>query len=58
MDIVVYPGAYHDVDHPDLPLHIVEGLAFTANGGGGAHAGTNAAVRAGAIKRVSDFLNR
>ena len=34
VDIVVYPDAYHDFDQPDLPVHTVDGLAFTANGGG------------------------
>lgn len=58
VDIVVYPDAYHDFDHPDLPVHIVDDLAFTANGGGGAHTGTNPAARADAIKRVADFLGR
>jgi dienelactone hydrolase len=58
VDIIIYPKAYHDFDHPDLPVHVVEGLAFTANGGGAAHTGTNPAARADAIKRVVDFLKR
>src|SRR5271166_302622 len=56
--IIIYPQAYHDFDHPNLPVHVVEGLAFTANGGGGAHTGTNPAARADAIKQVADFLER
>jgi dienelactone hydrolase len=44
VDIVVYPGAYHDFDHPALPFHTGDGLAFTANGGGSAHTGTNPAA--------------
>ncbi|HEY8006884.1 MAG TPA: dienelactone hydrolase family protein [Methylocella sp.] len=58
VDIVVYPHAYHDFDHPDLPAHTVDGLAFTANGSSSAHTGTNSAARADAIKRVADFLSR
>ena len=57
-DIVAYPGAYHDFDHPDLPVHIVEGLAFTGSGTGTAHTGTNPAARADAIQRVDAFLAR
>ncbi len=57
-EIVVYPDAYHDFDHPDLAVHLVEGLAFTANGGGAAHTGTNPAARADAIRRVMNFLAR
>ena len=30
-------GACHDFDHPDLPVHAVDGLAFAADGGGQAH---------------------
>jgi len=57
-DIVTYPDAYHDFDHPDLPVHIVEGLAFTASGTGRVHTGTNPAARADAIKRVPAYLAR
>ena len=57
-EIVTYAGAYHDFDHPDLPVHTVEGLAFTANGGGQAHTGTNPAARADAIRRVMEALSR
>ena len=55
-EIVVYPDAYHDFDHPDLPVHVLEGLAFTADGEGEAHTGTNPAARADAIDRVMKFL--
>jgi len=58
VSIVVYPGAYHDFDHPDLPVHTVHGLAFTGSGTGEAHTGTNPAARADAIARVADFLAR
>lgn len=58
VDIVTYPNAYHDFDHPNLPVHTIEGLAFTASGSGHAHTGTNAAARADAITRVPAFLAR
>ena len=54
--IKVYTGAYHDFDHPDLPVKQVKGLAFTANGDGVAHTGTNPAARADAIQKVPAFL--
>jgi len=56
VDLVTYPGAYHDFDHPDLPVKQVKGLAFTANGDGVAHTGTNPAARADAIQKVPAFL--
>jgi len=56
--IKTYPDAYHDFDHPNLPVHVVEHLAFTASGGGSAHTGTNEAARADAIDQVLHFLAR
>jgi len=58
VDIVTYPGAYHDFDHPNLPVHIIEGLAFTASGTGQVHTGTNPAARADAIARVPAYFAR
>src|SRR5712691_11227728 len=29
--IVVYPGAYHDFDHPNRPLQVRTGIAFSAD---------------------------
>jgi dienelactone hydrolase len=55
VSIVLYPNAYHDFDTPDVGVHEVSGLAYTAQGGGSAHAGTNPA-RADALKRVERFL--
>jgi dienelactone hydrolase len=55
-EIVTYADAYHDFDHPDLPVHAVDGLAFTADGNGQAHSGTNPTARADAIRRVMDAL--
>jgi dienelactone hydrolase len=56
--IVVYPGAYHDFDHPNLPVRVHKGLAYTGNRKGVAHTGTDPAARADAIKRVPAFLAR
>jgi dienelactone hydrolase len=58
VEIVTYPGAYHDFDHPDLPIHTQDNLAFTASGTGVAHTGTDPVARADAIVRVETFLAR
>jgi dienelactone hydrolase len=56
--IVVYPGAYAEFDHPNKPVSQVTGLAFSADGSGRAHLGTNPAARADAIRRVPQWLAR
>ena len=56
VSIVLFPNAYHDFDTPDVAVHEVSGLAYTAKGGGSAHAGTNPAARADAVKRVAEFF--
>jgi dienelactone hydrolase len=56
--IVVYPGAYAEFDHPNKPVSQLSGLAFSADGTGRAHSGTNPAARADAIKRVPEWLAR
>ncbi|HEV2956519.1 MAG TPA: dienelactone hydrolase family protein [Xanthobacteraceae bacterium] len=56
--IVVYPGAYAEFDHPDKPISQLNGLAFSADGSGRAHSGTNPAARADAIRRVPQWLAR
>jgi dienelactone hydrolase len=48
--ITVYPGAFHDFDAPDMPVHQKHGVATTASGE--ATLGTNPAARADAIARV------
>jgi len=58
VDLVVYPGAYHDFDHPNLPVHLNDGMAFTASNSGLAHSGTNPAARADAIQRAPAYLAR
>lgn len=54
--LVVYPGAHHDFDHPDLPLRVRRGLSQTAGGTGEAHVGTDPAAREDAIRQVVAFL--
>jgi dienelactone hydrolase len=56
--LVVYPGAYHEFDRPDYPVRELTGLAYTADGSGRAHIGTNAAARTDALKRVPEWLAR
>ncbi len=54
--IMVYPGAYHEFDRPDYSVRLLTGLAFSADGSGRAHVGTNQAAREDAIRKVSQFL--
>jgi dienelactone hydrolase len=56
--IIVYPGAYAEFDHPNMPMRQLSNLAFSADGSGHAHSGTNPAARADAIKRVPEWLAR
>ena len=56
--IHVYPGAYHDFDHPNRPVQVRSGYAFSTDGTGRVHSGTNAAARADALKRVPEWLSR
>lgn len=56
--IVVYPGAFHDFDHPNRPLQVRTDYAFSADGSGRIHTGTNAAARADSLKRVPQWLAR
>lgn len=56
VSIHVYPGAYHSFDHPNLPVRVVKGLAYTARGTGSAHTGTDPAARADSLMRVPAFL--
>ena len=58
VEITIYPGAYHDFDHPNLPVRERRGLAYTTNGDGLAHVGTDPAARADALRRVPAFLAR
>lgn len=54
----VYPGAHHDFDHPNRPLQVRNGYAFSVDGSGRIHSGTHAGARADALKRVPEWLKR
>ena len=56
--IQVYPGAYHDFDHPNRPLQMRSDLPFTTDGSGSAHSGTHPQARTDAIKRVPDWFRQ
>jgi len=58
VEIHVYPNAHHDFDHPNRPLQLRTGLAFSTDGSGRVHSGTNAAARADALKRVPEWFSR
>jgi dienelactone hydrolase len=55
--IVVYPGAYHDFDRANLPLHATAGTSDAATPERG-HLGTDAEARADSQKRVAEWLAR
>jgi dienelactone hydrolase len=52
MELVLYPGAYHDFDAPNYPLR----TRSSANGQ--VHVGTDPAARADALARVPAFIAR
>ncbi|MCB1512963.1 MAG: dienelactone hydrolase family protein [Hyphomicrobiaceae bacterium] len=56
--IHVYPGAYHGFDTPNSKLRVRKGVAFSANGSGEVHVGTNPAARDAAIKEVERLLGK
>jgi dienelactone hydrolase len=58
VEIVSYPGAVHDFDHPNQPRRERRGLAYTGDGSGRALTGTDPAARADALARVPAFLTR
>ena len=55
--IVIYPGAYHDFDQPNLPLHAAAG-GSDAGAPEEGHLGTDPEARADSQKRVADWLAR
>jgi dienelactone hydrolase len=55
--IVVYPGAYHDFDRANLPLHATGGTADATAPDKG-HVGTDTEARADSQKRVAEWLAR
>jgi dienelactone hydrolase len=56
--LVSYPGAYHEFDRRDFPVRELTGLAYTPDGSGRAHIGTNPAARSDALMRVPEWLMR
>src|ERR1700704_1396202 len=55
--IVVYPGAYHDFDRANLPVHAIGGAGDATVPEKG-HVGTDAEARADSQKRVAEWLPR
>jgi len=55
VEIVLYPGAYHAFDAPDMPIRKRRGV-MTARGEAPI-VGTNEAARQDALQRVVEFLN-
>ena len=55
--IVVYPGAYHDFDRANFPLHAI-GSASDAGLPEKGHVGTDTEARADSQKRVAEWLAR
>ena len=55
--IVIYPGAYHDFDRANFPLHAIGGAADASVPENG-HVGTDAEARADSQKRVTEWLAR
>jgi dienelactone hydrolase len=56
--IHVYPRAYHDFDHPNRPVQMRSGYAFSADGSGRVHTGTNPSARADALKRIPAWVGQ
>jgi len=55
--IVVYPGAYHDFDRANLPVHAIGGNGDATVPEKG-HVGTDAEARADSQQRVAEWLAR
>src|SRR5207248_3101608 len=55
--IVVYPGAYHDFDRENFPLHAIGGASDAGLPEKG-HVGTDTEARADSQKRVAEWLGR
>jgi dienelactone hydrolase len=55
--LTLFPGAYHDFDVPDDPVHEISGLPYTKTGSGTAHAGENPAARGAALRILPAFFN-
>jgi dienelactone hydrolase len=58
VDVIAYPGALHDFDHPGRQQVRRTGLAYTPDNSGEAMVGTDPAARADALVRVPQFFAR
>jgi len=56
VEMRIYPGAYHDFDWPDMPVH--ESPKYRTAAGVVPIQGTNSAARQDALARVPAFLDR
>lgn len=57
MDIVTYPGAYHDFDNPGISqVRLRKDVPNGVNPGQGVHTGSDAGAREAAKRRVEAFL--
>lgn len=56
VELVLYPGALHDFDHPRLEVKERSDIAYSATGTGKAMVGTHPEAREDAIRRVKSFL--
>jgi dienelactone hydrolase len=57
LSIVAYPGAWHGFDGPGAPVRVRHGLAYTADGSGAAHVGTDPKARAEVLERVPAWFS-
>jgi dienelactone hydrolase len=57
IELVTYPGAYHEFDAPNLPIQVRQDLAFIGGWTGSAHVGTNPGARADALGRVPAYID-
>lgn len=58
VELVLYPGALHDFDHPRLDVKERSDIAVSATGTGKAMVGTNPEAREDALRRVKAFLTQ
>jgi dienelactone hydrolase len=56
IDVVVYPGAYHDFDDPVMKVHVRDRVATTPSGT--ATIGQDPAARADSVERVTRILRQ
>lgn len=57
-EIITFANAYHDFDHPNLPLKTRKGLAFTVNDEWVAKVGTDPEGRAAVLELVPKLFGR